>query len=175
MEFRLPKLEDKEIIIDYIKEHYECGEQKMSASHMLTSMLFEDWIEKIRKNVTIPDEKWGKSYMYLAFDNDKLIGFLSVRYDLSEEMVNEYGHIGYGVRPSERRKGYANKMLAYGLKRMKELGLNKVIMACYKENIGSAKTIIKNGGKLIREDKHPLNINNIYNIDLIAQFYEIEI
>ena len=175
MEFRLPELKDKEIIIDYIKEHYECGEQKMSASHMLTSMSFEKWVEKIHNNVNTPDEKWGKSYMYLSFDNDKLIGFLSVRYDLSEEMINEYGHIGYGVRPSERRKGYANKMLAYGLKRIKELGLNKVIMACYKENKGSAKTIIKNGGKLIREDKHHIDINNIYNIELIAQFYEIEL
>lgn len=55
---------------------------------MLTSMNFEDWIEKINKNVTIPDPEWGRSLTYLVFDNDKLIGLLSIRFDLNNKMAD---------------------------------------------------------------------------------------
>jgi len=90
-------------------------------------------------------------------------------------LVQKYGHIGYGVRPSERQKGYATKMLEYALKECKKLGMNKVILGCYKENIGSAKTILKNGGKLIREENEYNEINNYWKINLVSQYYEIEI
>lgn len=176
MEIRLPEITDKEEIISYIEDHYSHNENSLSASNMLTSTNYEDWVKKIYQNVNIPDEVWGKSYTYLVFnDNKKLIGLLSIRYDLNEELVQKYGHIGYGVRPSERQKGYATKMLEYALKECKKLGMNKVILGCYKENIGSAKTILKNGGKLIREENDYNEINNYWKINLVSQYYEIEI
>lgn len=105
MKFRLPELRDEEIIKSYIEEHYSHNEKRLSTSNKLTSMNFEDWVKKIHNNVNIPDKDWGKSLTYLAFDDiDNLIGILSVRYDLPKEKVMEFGHIGYGVRPSERRK-----------------------------------------------------------------------
>lgn len=175
MKFRLPELKDKEIIKLYIEEHYSHNEKSLSASNKLTSMSFEDWVKKIHNNVYIPDKEWGKSLTYLAFDNDDLIGLLSVRYDLSEEKAMEIGHIGYGVRPSQRMKGYATKMLKYALEECKKYGLNKVIVGCYKENKGSAKTIIKNKGKLIKEKEILLDISDYWEIKLVDQFYEIEI
>lgn len=176
MKFRLPELKDKEIIKLYIEEHYSHNEKSLSASNKLTSMYFEDWIKKIHNNVCIPDKEWGKSLIYLAFDdNDNLIGLLSVRYNLPKEKVMEFGHIGYGVRPSQRRKGYATQMLKYALEECKKYGLNKVIVGCYKENKGSAKTIIKNNGKLIKEKDIVLDINDYWRINLVDQFYEIEI
>ena len=176
MEIRLPEITDKEEIISYIEDHYSHNENSLSASNMLTSTNYEDWVKRFHQNVNIPDEVWGKSYTYLVFnDNKKLIGLLSIRYDLNEELVRKYGHIGYGVRPSERQKGYATKMLEYALKECKKLGMNKVILGCYKENIGSAKTILKNGGKLIREENDYNEINNYWKINLVSQYYEIEI
>lgn len=176
MKFRLPELKDKEIIKLYIEEHYSHNEKSLSASNKLTSMYFEDWIKKIHNNVCIPDKEWGKSLTYLAFDdNDNLIGLLSVRYDLPKEKVMEFGHIGYGVRPSQRRKGYATQMLKYALDECEKYGLHKVIVGCYKENKGSAKTIIKNNGKLIKEKDIVLDINDYWRINLVDQFYEIEI
>lgn len=176
MKFRLPELRDEEIIKSYIEEHYSHNEKSLSASNKLTSMDFEDWVKKIHNNVNIPDKEWGKSLTYLAFDEmDKLIGLLSVRYDLPIEKVMKFGHIGYGVRPSERRKGYATQMLKYALKECKKYGLNKVIVGCYKENKGSAKTIIKNNGKLIKEKDIFIDINDFWRINLVDQFYEIEI
>ena len=176
MKYRLPELEDKEIIKSYIEEHYSHNEKSLSASNKMTSMDFEDWVNKIHSNVNIPDEDWGKSLTYLAFNEDNnLIGLLSVRYDLTEEKAMKIGHIGYGVRPSQRRKGYATKMLEFALKECKKYGLKKVIIGCYKENKGSARTILKNNGKLIREKNLSIDINDYWKIDLIDQFYEIEI
>ena len=174
MEVRLPKINDENEIISYIEEHYANNENVLSASNGLTSTKYETWVEKIHNNVIIGDEVWGKSYTYLVFNNNKLVGMLSIRYDLSEELVNQYGHIGYGVRPSERRKGYATKMLKYALEECKKLGLNTVVLGCYKENIGSVKTIVKNGGKLAREVDDIQNIEDNYTINLINQFYVIE-
>lgn len=70
---------------------------------MLTSMAYEKWIEKINNDANIGDKDWGKSLTYLLLDSNKLIELLSIRYDLPKHLVDIYGHIGYGVRPSERR------------------------------------------------------------------------
>lgn len=61
------------------------------------------------------------------------------------------GHIGDGVRPSERRKGIATKMIALALEECKKLGIYKVLMVCNKDNVGSAKSIMNNGGVLENE------------------------
>lgn len=176
MQFRLPELSDKKEIISYIEEHYAHHENNLSASNRLTSTSYEEWVKKIHDNVTIPDEVWGKSYTFLVFDdNKKLIGMLSIRHDLPDELIQKYGHIGYGVRPSERRKGHACKMLAHALEECKKLGLNRVVLGCYKQNIGSAKTILKNGGRLIQEVDDIKQINDNYTINLVNQFYEINI
>ena len=66
-------------------------------------------------------------------------------------MLLNGGHIGDGVRPSERRKGIATKMISLALDECKKLGIDKVLMVCDKNNIGSAKSIINNGGILENE------------------------
>ena len=176
MKYRLPELEDKEIIKKYIEEHYSCNIEKLNGSTKLLSMKFEDWVEMIHNNARIGNKEWGKSLTYLVFNElDELVGLLSIRYDLSNEKAMEFGHIGYGVRPSQRRKGYATKMLEYALKECKKYGLQKVIVACYKENIGSSSVIVKNNGKLIKEKNILTKINDNWQINLVDQIYEIEI
>ena len=85
--------------------------------------------------------------------DNKIIGMIDVRHDLTNDFLKNYaGHIGYSVRPSERRKGYATQMLNKALDFCKnELKLEKVMVNCNKENEGSRKTIINAGGILDRE------------------------
>ncbi|MBW5448089.1 GNAT family N-acetyltransferase [Cohnella sp. CFH 77786] len=71
-----------------------------------------------------------------------------MRHRLNEKLLEIGGHIGYGIRPSERRKGYATEILKQALSKAKDLGISEALVTCDKENIGSAKTIIKNGGLL---------------------------
>ena len=76
------------------------------------------------------------------------------------------GHIGYSVRPSRRRQGYAVEMLRLGLEECRKLGIDRVLLTCDKTNIGSAKTIQHNGGVLENEIETPDRITQRYWIKL---------
>jgi predicted acetyltransferase len=89
----------------------------------------------------VPDSTY-----WLVNDEKKVLGVVNIRHRLTEKLMNEGGHIGYGIRPSERRKGYATKLLALSLEKTKELGITRVLVVCNATNTGSAKTIINNGG-----------------------------
>ena len=93
------------------------------------------------------------STTYFLFDDseNKILGAVNIRHRLNDSLLIHGGHIGYGVAPSERRKGYATKMLALALEKCKEMGISKVLITCDKKNTGSAKTIINNGGILENE------------------------
>ncbi|MGO5092179.1 GNAT family N-acetyltransferase [Clostridium sp. LCP25S3_F10] len=89
---------------------------------------------------------------FLVDENSKyLIGAIDVRHYLNEYLSEYGGHIGYGIRPSERQKGYATKMLALALEKCKKMRMLKVLITCFKSNAASANTIIKNGGVLENE------------------------
>ncbi|AIM17849.1 MULTISPECIES: GNAT family N-acetyltransferase [Neobacillus] len=94
----------------------------------------------------IPSNWVPSSTFWLVNENKKVIGVVNIRHQLTESLFNSGGHIGYGIRPSERRKGYATKLLSLSLEKAKELALEKVLLVCDAKNIGSEKTILKNGG-----------------------------
>ena len=85
-------------------------------------------------------------FMLVRKDDNKVLGFLQVRHEFNDYLSKYGGHIGYSVRPSERRKGYAKVMLKMALPFCREIGLDKVLITCMDGNIGSEKTILANGG-----------------------------
>lgn len=76
---------------------------------------------------------------------------MNIRHYLNEALLLDGGHIGDGVRPSERRKGIATQMISLALGECKKMGIQRVLMVCDKENVGSAKSIRNNGGVLENE------------------------
>ena len=105
---------------------------------------------------------------YFALDEERniFVGAVNIRHHLNERLLLNGGHIGDGVRPSERRKGYGTQMVALALEKCRELGIEKVLMVCDRENIASAKTIIKNGGVLENEVEVEGTMEQRYWIDL---------
>lgn len=92
-------------------------------------------------------EGWGPDSTYWLVNEEKrVIGAVNIRHRLTEFLLNGGGHISYGIRPSERKKGFATKALSLSLEKAKELGIQKALVVCDKDNIGSLKTISKNGG-----------------------------
>ena len=85
-------------------------------------------------------------FFFVRKSDNKLVGMIQVRHCFNDFLEKYAGHIGYSVRPSERRKGYAKQMLKMALPYCREIGLDKVLIACIDGNIGSEKTILANGG-----------------------------
>jgi predicted acetyltransferase len=79
-------------------------------------------------------------------DGDEMVGFLALRHELTPWLLEEGGHIGYSVRPSRRREGHASRAVALALIRAKGLGLERVLLTCDEDNLGSRRTIENAGG-----------------------------
>lgn len=94
----------------------------------------------------LPEGWVPDSTFWLINENKRILGVVNIRHRLTEILLNSGGHIGYGIRPSERRKGYATKLLSLALEKSKEVGIRKALVLCNEDNIGSFKTIINNGG-----------------------------
>lgn len=95
------------------------------------------------------DSKYCSTSSYFVLDeNDKLIGATSLRHYLTVDGLNSWGHIGYGVRPSERLKGYATQMLNLMLQEARNRKIYKVLIGVHKSNIGSRRVVEKCNGVL---------------------------
>src|SRR3954451_11732855 len=88
-------------------------------------------------------------------DDDEYLGRLAIRHRLTESLLNLGGHIGYDARPSARRRGHATAMLRASLPVARDLGIDKALVTCDLDNVGSRKVIENNGGVLedIRDGK----------------------
>jgi len=114
------------------------------------------WIETMRlyesiKTIPNPAHVPGSQFMLMREGDDRILGMISLRHHLQKGYLTEHGgHIGYGVRPTERRKGYAKAMLELCLEECRKLGLKKVLLCCDLDNHGSRATIKACGGKFER-------------------------
>lgn len=84
--------------------------------------------------------------LFIRKSDSRLVGMLQVRHRFNDFLEQYAGHIGYSVRPSERRRGYAREMLRMALPFCRELGLDRVLISCIDGNIASERTILANGG-----------------------------
>jgi predicted acetyltransferase len=164
-----PTLSMEKEYIDYITEWESTDERIVPNSSKRDNMKFKELVNKWGEyeSENIYDKGLVPSSIYFLVDEDKIIyGVIDIRHDLNDYLSQYGGHIGYGVRPSQRRKGYASQMLTLALPIAKELGINNALITCDKNNTGSAKTIINNGGILE---------NEVINGDEITQRYWITI
>jgi len=92
------------------------------------------------------------STFWLLNDKHTIVGTSNIRHSLTDKLLIQNGHIGYGIRPSQRKKGFATNILELSLREAKRLGIKKALLTCDKDNIGSKKVIQKNGGQFRREE-----------------------
>lgn len=108
------------------------------------------WLECCRlceSDATVPPERVpADQYIYVRESDGRIVGMIQFRRRFNDFLEKYGGHIGYSVRPSERCKGYAKRMLAECMKDCKAYGLDRVLVTCMTDNEGSRRTILANGG-----------------------------
>lgn len=170
---KFPVLEDKDDVLE-LKNGFLASGQKMAGVGGLAKIsTYEEWLAKITSELS--KETCGEggvpATMYLTYrkEDNKLIGMIQIRHALSDYLLKYGGHIGDCVRPSEQGKGYATEQIGLALEKCRELGIDKVLITCKKDNIASARTIIKNNGKLENE------IPNEFEDKVMMQRYWIDL
>lgn len=167
----LPDFTYKEDIQGYRDEFLSRGEHMHGGVGLNDSETIDLWLHECRDNREEASVREGRvpNTVFMALDETgRLVGMINIRHCLNTYYENYGGHIGYGVRPSERQKGYATEMLALALAEASKLGLTKVLLTCSTHNIASAKTIVKNGGIFESEvfDPHDQTMTQRYWIHL---------
>ena len=92
----------------------------------------------------------ASTYFALDLDLNKMVGACNIRHYLNEALLNGGGHIGDGVRPTMRNKGYGKEIVRLAIEECYKLGIKEILMSCRSHNIASKKTIISNGGTYYR-------------------------
>lgn len=104
------------------------------------------------RGVDLPEGFVAHSTYWLVENGAKVVGVSNIRHALTPALRQEGGNIGYGIRPTCRRRGLGTAILRLSLRRAQALGLAQVLVTCAKENVASAKVIRANGGVLQSEE-----------------------
>ena len=181
-----PSLERKDEIIEYLDEFVKYNSNingTGSLDKIYDGYTFEEALERC---LNMKNEWYaksinrvpGKTFLLIRKDDNKIVGTINIRWNLSEKMLKFGGHIGYGIRPTERRKGYNKIQLYLVLLEAQKLNLDKVMLDCSVDNLGSDKTIKALGGILERceLDEADNTMTNLYwiNVDESIKKYKDE-
>ena len=121
-----------------------CGTLEQSSSA-------KEWIKNcklISNKETCPSDKVPSNvFIAVRISDNKIVGIIDLRHHIDHPILSTWGgHIGYYVRPDERKNGYGKEMLRLNLINAQKLGIKKVLVTCNVDNIASEKTIMANGG-----------------------------
>ena len=145
-----PTQDDEYQVMQFRQEFIDAGEVICGSGGLDETDDYKQWLEKVeryKKIETLPPNRVPTTqFLTIRKSDNKIVGIISVRHYLNDMLLIHGGHIGDSILPSERKKGYATKQIHLALEYCKTLGIDKVLMSCTIDNIGSEKSIVKNGG-----------------------------
>ena len=157
----VPTIERKEDALDYLNELVEYNSDMNGTGSMyrcLKDWTYEQWLKELENETNqeyMDSIGWAPSVtcFFVRENDNKIIGMINLRYNITVDIITKGGsHIGYGIRPTERRKGYNKINLYLGLLEEQRLGEKKVLLDCTADNVGSNKTITALGGILEKSE-----------------------
>ena len=151
-----PSKELEKSILDYRQEYFDFGETHINGSNGI--LYYDDFNEWLTMVLTIEKDKLSRDNIHASTffsvrkSDNKIIGSIQLRHFLTDELEKHGGHIGYGIRPTERKKGYGKQQLLLVLEKAREMNISKVMISCDKDNLASSQTAISCGGILTCEN-----------------------
>lgn len=156
----------KELMSEW-KSHPEFLWWHISPGALFRGENFEEFLQIAQDDLTDERNRWVPATLFFLMDGERILGGIQIRHSIDLPHLREFGgHIGYGIRPSERRKWYATEMLRLALIESKKIWLDQVMLGCYDDNIGSIRTIEKNGGIFERYTEYEGKKSRRYWINL---------
>ncbi|MBQ8293401.1 MAG: GNAT family N-acetyltransferase [Bacilli bacterium] len=155
-----PSIEYLEQIIELKQDFFSNNEPRIQGSGSIDKYDdLNEWLKSICDIEQGKNEKLVPSTYYLILADKEVVGTISMRHYLTKDLEEFGGHIGYSIKPSARRKGYAKEALRLILELYKDK-YDEILIMCEDDNIASNKTVISNGGVLINQiEKFGLKIN----------------
>lgn len=147
MKLERPTIQMQNAYLDFAREWDECGEEIIPYSARLLDMTYPQWLDYTYRIETEELDGFVTAHTYFLVDDGRITGAINIRHELRGILLT-HGHIGYGIRPSERGRGYGSLMLRLALPKAKQLGIDKALVSCNKSNAASAATIRSCGGVL---------------------------
>ena len=132
---------------------------------------YTGWLKKLEyeRRLKLTDNTApGETFMLIRENDNKIIGIISIKLGINKSLLEFAGNISFGIRPTERGKGYGTYQLYLLLKYCQTKNVDKVLIDCYKENILSSKTIKKCYGTFEKEYQYNGKILERYVIDINA-------
>lgn len=180
-----PTIDRKNDVLDYLEEFvkYNSDLNGMGAiEECLEGIPYEECLLELKRRddpeyVTSINRCLSKTFLVIRENDDKIVGMINIRYKISKERFEAgASHIGYSIRPTERKKGYAKTALFLGILEEQKLGETKILLDCTVDNIGSNKTIQALGGVLEKTafDPNDETMTNYYWIDVLDSIMKFQ-
>lgn len=166
LRLELPNISHKVAYLDMIEEWKNFETIPTSPRALFRGDTFEEFLRIAEADLT-ENHRWVPATLFFLMEWERILGGVQLRHSIDHPNLREFGgHIGYGIRPSERQKWYATEMLKLCLTEAQKLWLERVMIGCNDDNIGSKKTIEKNGGIFERYTEHDGKLSRVYWITL---------
>ena len=178
----IPTIERKEEALEYVEEFYKYNSNPSGVGDLdkfiENNRSYEEWITETEnyRDKSYAEERNrvpGTTYFTIRESDNKIVGMVNFRHYLNDALLRVGGHIGYGIRPTERRKGLAKIQLFLTILEAQKMGIDKVMLDCVDTNIGSKKTIESLGGEFSEtvEAKEKTYLNYWINVDKCIEKY----
>ena len=135
-------------LADLVSEFTKAGEEEIPAFLPDPDWSFVEIVEgfdRQSRGEGLPDG-WVPGTTRFLVDDGRILGLFNLRHRLTDNLMQFGGHIGYSVRPSERRKGHGTRLLEAAKDMARSLGIERMLVTCHPDNAASVGVIVKCGG-----------------------------
>jgi len=148
MEIVRLQIQHEEASADFVSEFEAAGEEEIPAFLPDPEWTFAETVEGFAKQSRgegLP-EGWVPSTTRFLLHEGRIVGLFNIRHRLTDNLQHFGGHVGYSVRPSERRRGHGIRLLEAAKDLARSLGIERMLVTCHPDNIASVGVIVKCGG-----------------------------